>query len=135
MRVTRDDIDALVERIGEEFQPERVILFGSHAYGAPSSDSDVDLLVIMEHEGSGVAQALEIIRRIKSRLPIDILVRTPQEIRQRLAWNDFFLKEVVRRGEVIYESALSPPGENYERGRIRTTMLPVSTPSNAQRSI
>ena len=107
MRVTRDDIDALVERIGEQFQPERVILFGSHAYGAPSSDSDVDLLVIMEHEGSGVAQALEIIRRIKSRIPIDILVRTPQEIRQRLAWNDFFLKEVVRRGEVIYESAHS----------------------------
>lgn len=105
--VTRNEIDALAERIGEEFSPEKVILFGSHAYGTPSRDSDVDLLVIMEHNGSGVAQALEIVQRLKSRIPIDLVVRTPQEMRQRLAWNDFFLKEVVGQGNVLYESAHS----------------------------
>ena len=104
--MTRLEIDALAERIGAEFRPEKVILFGSHAYGTPSEDSDVDLLVIMEHSGSsGIAQALEIVRQVRSRIPVDLVVRTPQEMRQRLQWNDFFLKEVVERGEVLYESA------------------------------
>ena len=84
---------------------KKVILFGSHAYGTPSEDSDVDLLVIMEHSSSGVAQALQIVRQVRSRIPVDLVVRTPQEMRQRLQWNDFFLKEVVERGEVLYESA------------------------------
>ena len=104
MRVPRNDIDAVAARIGAEFLPEKVILFGSYAYGTPSPYSDVDLLVIMEHQGSGMSQALEIVRRVKSRIPIDLVVRTPREIRQRLAWNDFFLKEVIQRGEVLYES-------------------------------
>ncbi len=105
MRVTRTEIHALAERIAAEFRPEKVILFGSHAYGTPSEDSDVDLLVVMDHGGSGVAQAVEIVRRVRSRIPIDLVVRTPQEMRQRLKWNDFFLKDVVKRGEVLYESA------------------------------
>lgn len=102
--MTRNDIDAVAARIGAEFLPEKVILFGSYAYGTPSPYSDVDLLVIMEHQGSGMSQALEIVRSVKSRIPIDLVVRTPREIRQRLAWNDFFLKEVIQRGEVLYES-------------------------------
>ena len=101
--MTRTEIDALAERIGAEFRPEKVILFGSHAYGTPSDDSDVDLLVIMEHSSSGVAQALRIVRQVRSRIPVDLVVRTPQEMRQRLRWNDFFLKEVVERGEVLYD--------------------------------
>ena len=105
MRVTRTEIHAFAKSIGAEFRPEKVVLFGSHAYGTPSEDSDVDLLVIMEHSGSGVAQALEIVRRVRSRIPVDLVVRTPQEMRQRLKWNDFFLMEVVKRGEVLYESA------------------------------
>ena len=105
MRVTRTEIDALAERIGAEFRPDKVILFGSHAYGTPSQDSDVDLLVIMDHSSSGVAQALQIMRQIRSRIPVDLVVRTPREVRQRLLWNDFFLEEVVERGEVLYESA------------------------------
>ena len=105
MHVTRAEIHAVAQRIGAEFRPEKVILFGSHAYGTPSEDSDVDLLVIMEHSGSGVAQAIEIVRQVRSRIPVDLVVRTPREMRQRLQWNDFFLKEVVKRGEVLYESA------------------------------
>ena len=93
------------ERIGAEFRPEKVILFGSHAYGSPSEDSDVDLLVIMEHSSTGIAQALEIVRQVRSRIPVDLVVRTPQEMRRRLQWNDFFLKGVVERGEVLNESA------------------------------
>ena len=79
VRVTRTEIHAIAKRIGAEFRPEKVILFGSHAYGTPSEDSDVDLLVIMEHSGSGGAQALEVVRRVRSRIPVDLVVRTPQE--------------------------------------------------------
>ena len=107
VRVSRNDIDAIAARIGAEFLPDRVILFGSYAYGTPSPSSDVDLLVIMEHKGRGMSQALEIVRRVESRIPIDLVVRTPREIRQRLAWNDFFLKEVMQRGQVLYESTHS----------------------------
>ena len=105
MRVTRTEIDALAERIGAEFRPEKVILFGSHAYGTASEDSDVDLLVTMEHSSTGIAQTLEIVRQVRSRIPVDLVVRTPQEMRRRLQWNDFLLKEVVERGEVLYGSA------------------------------
>ena len=104
MPVTTTEIYALAERIGEQFRPERLILFGSHAYGAPTPESDVDLLVVMEHEGSSVAQAVEIVRRVKSRFPIDLVVRSPKQLRQRLAWNDYSLKEVMGRGKVLYES-------------------------------
>ena len=103
--MTRTEIHALAERIAAEFRPEKVILFGSHAYGTPSEDSDVDMLVIMEHSNSGIAQALEIVRQVRSKFPVDLVVRTPQEMRKRLQWNDFFLKEVVERGDVLYESA------------------------------
>ena len=83
MRVTRAEIHAVAQRIGAEFRPEQVILFGSHAYGTPAEDSDVDLLVIMEHSGSGVAQAIEIVRRVGSRIPVDLVVRTNRKWRQR----------------------------------------------------
>lgn len=105
MMVSKDDIRDLARQIGREFNPERVILFGSYAHGSPTEGSDVDLLVIMAHEGRNSERALEIVHRLQPRIPVDLLVRTPHEIEQRLAWNDYFLKEVTERGEVLYESS------------------------------
>ena len=98
-------IAELVERIAREFHPKRIVLFGSYAYGNPSAASDVDLLVILPHKGSGIRKAVEILTRVNPRFPVDILVRTPAQIRNRLAWNDFFLQEIMERGIVLYESA------------------------------
>lgn len=92
------------ERIVREFQPERIILFGSYAYGNPTDVSDVDLLVILPFEGSSLRKAAEILNKMSPRFPVDLLVRTPEQIRQRLAWNDFFLREVLEQGKVLYES-------------------------------
>ena len=100
--IEMNEILDLSERIAREFRPERIILFGSYAYGRPTVDSDVDLLVVMPFEGKGVHQAIEILDRLDARLPVDLLVRTPQELCERLGMNDFFLREVVERGKVLY---------------------------------
>lgn len=105
MFVSKEEIQELARPIGREFNPERVILFGSYAYGTPTEDSDVDLLVIMVHEGRNSERALEIVQRLRPRIPVDLLVRTAQEIEQRLAGNDDFLRGVTERGEVLCESS------------------------------
>ena len=104
MRVPRKQIEAIANRIGAEFHPLRGVLFGSYAYGTPTSDSDVDLLVVMSHQGSGSKTAIEIMRRVEPRIPLDLVVRSPEEVRERLKWNDFFLQEISERGQVLYES-------------------------------
>jgi predicted nucleotidyltransferase len=91
-------------KIGQEFHPERVFLFGSHAYGTPTPDSDVDILVIMQHEGKGWRRASEIRIRVKPTFPVDLLVRTPEEIHARLSLGDCFIKEIVEKGRVLYEN-------------------------------
>lgn len=95
----------LCERIVREFRPERIILFGSLAYGNSTEDSDIDLLVVMHYAGHSLTAAAEILRRIKPRMPVDLIVRTPEEVQQRLEWNDFFMREVMSKGKVLYEAA------------------------------
>jgi predicted nucleotidyltransferase len=101
--VTRRQIRAYAAEIARAFRPRRIILFGSYAYGKPTRDSDVDLLVIMPHKGCGADKATEIRLSVRAPFPMDLLVRSPQKIRQRLAWGDCFVQEVLDRGEVLYE--------------------------------
>ena len=104
--ITREDIQATCDDIVREFAPLQVILFGSYAYGTPTEDSDVDLLVVMEIPKSETRhQAVEIAKRIPRRFNIDVLVRSPEEIAYRVAYNDWFLREITERGDVLYESA------------------------------
>ncbi len=97
-------IEDLREQIVRAVNPQKIILFGSYAYGAPTEDSDIDLLVIMPFKVSQHQQAFEIRRRIKAPVALDLLVRTPEVITQRLEWGDFFLREIVEQGKVLYES-------------------------------
>lgn len=101
-------IRALVQRIVQRFHPEKVILFGSYAYGRPRPESDVDLLVIMETPLRARQQRLEISRTLSPRpFPLDIIVHTPQEVSRRLALGDAFLDEIITRGKVLYERTRS----------------------------
>lgn len=93
--------------IFDEFKPDKIILFGSYTYGKPQNDSDVDLLVVLPYEGSSFRKTWEILNKIQPKFAIDLLVRTPVEIEQRLAWNDFFIREIIEKGKVIYEFANS----------------------------
>ena len=100
-------IKRLCAQIAAAFHPERIILFGSQAYGKPTADSDVDLLVIMPHKGPGAEQATRIRLKVRAPFPMDLLVRSPQKIDQRLAWGDCFIEEILEKGKVLYEAAHS----------------------------
>jgi len=100
-----ESIRDLCDRIVEGFHPERVILFGSYARGDANEDSDVDLLVVMPFEGKGARKAAEIMKDIRPGFPVDVLVRTPETVRERIELGDFFLREAVQEGKVLYEAA------------------------------
>jgi predicted nucleotidyltransferase len=98
MRVIRN----FARRVAERFQPEKIILFGSYAYGTPHADSDVDILVVMPAR-SQLSQAVRIDRDCEACFPLDLIVRTPHNMRWRLEEGDWFLREIVARGKVLYE--------------------------------
>lgn len=99
-----DQLPEVVKRLAAKLRPEKIILFGSYAYGRPKPESDVDLLVIMETSLRLRQQRLEISRALSPRpFPLDIIVRTPQELAQRIALGDTFLDEIMTRGKVLYE--------------------------------
>ena len=103
--VTHQDIQATCDDIVREFAPLQVILFGSYAYGTPTEDSDVDLLVVMPIPKSETRrQAAEILQNIPRRFRMDLLVRSPEDIAYRVSYNDWFLREITEKGEVLYES-------------------------------
>ena len=95
------DIQALADRIVQEFHPERIILFGSYAGGTPNPDSDVDLLVVLPFEGKSWYMASEIRKRVRSPFPMDLLVRTSDQVRQGI--NNVLLQEITQKGKVLYE--------------------------------
>ena len=103
--VAMSEITEFARRVAERFNPDRIILFGSHAYGSPDADSDVDLLVVMPYDGTSWQKAVEITAQVRARSPLDLLVRSPEEVRTRMELGDPFLKEIVTEGRVLYESA------------------------------
>ena len=94
----------LCHRIAEEFKPEKIILFGSHAYGKPTPESDVDLMVVMTFEGSHFQQATKISRYLRLPIPMDLLVHTPEYLQYRLEIGDRFIQEIIDKGKVMYEA-------------------------------
>lgn len=99
MREIRDRVQQIVRK----YQPEKVILFGSYAKGNANPDSDVDLLVIIDTQQSTWDLAVEISLALKHSFPMDIIVRTPKEIDRRLKYGDFFVRNIVDHGKVLYE--------------------------------
>lgn len=102
--IAMEQIEFLGRRIANEFQPDRIILFGSYAYGHPDEDSDVDILVILPFVGKPVHKAIEIRSRVSPKIPVELVVRTPEQVAERIANNDWFMQEVVQRGRVLYEA-------------------------------
>jgi len=102
--INMDQIQELARQIEREFSPRQIVLFGSHAFGSAAADSDVDLLIVMNHKGKGWKTATKIRQRLRPQFPIDLLVRSPEEIRQRLSLGDCFIKEICTKGRILYEA-------------------------------
>ncbi|NOH04320.1 MAG: nucleotidyltransferase domain-containing protein [Chloroflexi bacterium] len=96
-------IDDVVKQIVEKFKPIKIILFGSYAYGKPTQVSDVDLLVVMDTDLREIQQEIQILTNIDYHFGLDLLVRTPKTLKQRIGLGDSFLKEIVQNGRVLYE--------------------------------
>ena len=108
-------IDDMVARLKKEYQPEKIILFGSYAYGQPARDSDIDLFIIKDTTESPFQRRITV-RRIchapDHHIPFQPLVLTPSEWAERLGMGDPFFLEIQRKGETLYA----------KRGRVTTSI-------------
>ena len=103
--IETSQILSVAEKIAEQFHPERIILFGSYAYGTPNEDSDVDLLVVMPLPNKKRGKASDIRQFLDIAFPMDILIYDPDYLQQRIDMEDFFVREITEKGQVIYESS------------------------------
>ncbi len=102
--VRHSQILDLCKDIVQYFRPLRIILFGSYGYGAPTMDSDVDLLVVLPSAKHGARKSWEILEKTNPRFPVDILVRTPRQIKQRIERKDWFIRDIIDKGKVLYDA-------------------------------
>lgn len=102
--VKLERIISLSEQIARDFKPERIILFGSYAYGSPRDDSDVDMLVILPFKGKSARKILEILNKTNPKIPVDLIVCTPERLKERITDNDWFMQEITEKGRLLYES-------------------------------
>lgn len=102
IRATEEEILRVARKIAQKFQPEKIILFGSYAWGKPGPDSDVDLFIIATTKNTR-----ELAREIdgslwKRTFPLDIIVYRPESVERNLKAGDFFTRNIVNKGKVLY---------------------------------
>lgn len=104
MTQLQKEIEAIKNQLVEKYKPEKVILFGSHAWGKSDKDSDFDFCIIKEgvEEKSRYERMLEVERLVDYKKASDFLVYTPYEIRKRIWLGDPFIKRIVNEGKIIY---------------------------------
>ncbi|SHJ42488.1 Nucleotidyltransferase domain-containing protein [Hymenobacter daecheongensis DSM 21074] len=103
--ITEEQIQAIVRRIVEGYQPDRIILFGSYAYGTPTEDSDLDLLVVKrDAEPSAMARSVAVRRVLRGAgaAAMDILIRTPEELLLKLPLAYTVEAEAIQKGRLLY---------------------------------
>ena len=104
--VTEEALTTIVQRLVPALQPDKIIVFGSYIYGAPTPDSDLDLLIIIDTQARPVDRYQSVSSLLRPRpFPLDILVKTPEEIEQACAQSDAFIVEILTQGRVLYERA------------------------------
>jgi predicted nucleotidyltransferase len=102
-------------QIAERFQPEKIVLFGSYAYGEPHEESDVDLLVVMPTRNA-IDQSIRITSAFEWPFMLDLIVRTPWQLERGLKDDDWFLREITEKGRTLYEAADRAVGAQSRRG-------------------
>lgn len=101
----KEAIREIAEKIIREYQPRKIILFGSYAYGEPTEDSDIDLFIIKDTDEPPLKRWMELKKLLRDpsrTLAVAPLVYTEKELAERVAIKDFFIQEILEKGEVIY---------------------------------
>lgn len=100
------EIKKITEQIIKKYKPEKIILFGSYAWGKPGLDSDLDLFIVKKTK-QPILKRMEDLDRLFTRrkLPMDFLIYTPQQIKKRLSMGDFFIRDVIKKGKILYEKS------------------------------
>jgi predicted nucleotidyltransferase len=99
-------VQRLVKKLVSDYSPQRVILFGSYAYGTPGRDSDIDLLIIKDTQESffdRLTRVRKVVSGTHKGVPFDPLVLTPDELEARLQADDQFIEEILEKGRVVYD--------------------------------
>jgi len=104
--ITQKQLEEIVKRIIDNYNPEKIILFGSYAYGQPTEDSDLDLLVIKNSDLPRYKRAREIRKHLWgiTDVPKDIIVYTQEEIDGWKEVEEAFITSVVKKGKILYEN-------------------------------
>ena len=107
-KVVERKLREVTEKIVKEFQPEKIILFGSWAWGKPGPDSDADLLIVKRSSDPRPQRELELNALLSHReIPLDFMVYTPEELDQSINKNrNLFIEDILRNGKTLY----SKPG-------------------------
>lgn len=101
--ISKEKIDEAVKRIVENVHPDKIILFGSYAYGKPDKDSDIDILVIKNMDIPRHKRSREIKKYLRGlKIPIDIIVYSQDEIEEWKDTKHAFINEVMEQGKVLY---------------------------------
>ena len=99
-------IQEIAQKIQTHYKPEKIILFGSYAYGKPTKDSDIDLFIIKNTRKTRMDRWMKV-RAIlcdpKRKIPVSPLIFTNKEVNSRLSMGDDFVEEIVERGKILYE--------------------------------
>jgi len=113
--VTARQILNVSDQIAKKFSPQKIILFGSYAYGKPNEDSDVDLMVVMNYRGPAPRKEAKIRLALDKTLSIDVFVKSAAQIRRRLAIEDFFIQDILEKGLVLYDASNVRVGQKGRR--------------------
>ncbi|HDL64014.1 MAG TPA: nucleotidyltransferase domain-containing protein [Proteobacteria bacterium] len=102
--ISINNIQTMIQPLVHDYNPEQIILFGSYAGGSPTEDSDVDLLIVLPFKGKSIHKAVEMRLKLRSSFPVDLVVRTPAKVRERLDLDDQFMINIFKTGRILYEA-------------------------------
>jgi predicted nucleotidyltransferase len=102
-KIYQRKIQEITQQIVKKYKPEKIILFGSFAYGKPKLSSDVDLMIIKKTKKRLCERIKEVLFMIDSSLPLDVLVYTPKEFQRELELGEFIFDDIYNKGKVLYE--------------------------------
>jgi len=97
------EIQSITRKIVREYKPEKIILFGSFAYGKPGASSDIDMLIVKKTKKRRIDRIKEVLYMIDNNIPFEPIVYTPREIDERTTLGDFFLQTIMQKGKILYE--------------------------------